>query len=251
MTSEGLLSRTAHYHLRESPPDSPIRSTQTNHSELSGGPGPQYTQPSGFPDSHVHTLRYGYYPPVNTYDNRPPSRRADYPSARAVPVSQLHQRPRAPLGQSPSEPGPDNNTSMSNQTPSVFSFHHYSDDSTTPRPTDVTVLPLQFNVATSCDDPSGDEEESTERYVMEDRTHRAHRIRPSSSDEEEEEEERLHLMRRRVPRFGPRDIEWRGERPARDGNTEGREGEGILVPHARFFIEYMKNAVTVKFDPPV
>ena len=85
---------------------------------------------------------------------------------------------------------------------------------------------------------------------MEDRTHRAHRIRPSSSDEDEEEE-RQYLMRRRVPRFGPREIEWRGERPVIDGNTEGREGEGMLVPHARFFIEYMKNAVTVKFDPPV
>ena len=86
---------------------------------------------------------------------------------------------------------------------------------------------------------------------MEDRTHRAHRVRPSSSDEEEEEVDRQYLIRRRVPRFGPRDIEWRGERPVVDGTTERREAEGMLVPHARFFIEYMKNAVTVKFDPPV
>ena len=86
---------------------------------------------------------------------------------------------------------------------------------------------------------------------MEDRTHRAHRVRGSSSDEEDEEEHQ-HVVRRRVPRFGLREIEWRGERPVLDGNSvEGGEKEAMLVPHARFFIDYMKNTVTVKFDPPV
>ena len=251
MTSEDLLSRTAHYHPHSTSPPPPIHSTIHYRNQIIDN---ETQLPEEDPDAEPETqlndhaaylhnqdiLRYRQWQATHPYNDRPPSRRTDYPIAR--PLFPPYNRPRLrPTHRQLVLESTDTTTPTPNQTDSNHASTHRR-----------RTFPLPFRIETSCDDPSGDEEEVTEEIVMTDRTRRAHMIHLSSSSDDDDDVDRSSWTRRRVPRLTkPREIEWR-EDEAVAARGEGKEGEQVmLVPHATFFIEREKCAVSVKFDPPV
>lgn len=118
-----------------------------------------------------------------------------------------------------------------------------------------------FNVTTHCDEPTEDEEEESTLETLADRAQREQMpisFPPTSDEDTEDAIERARQARRLGLLPGP---SRRGRRARKRGlpsrievmpDAEGTGGrDGVLVPHARFFIEREKSVVSVFFDPPV
>jgi hypothetical protein len=220
MNSEGLLTRTNRYRVRSSPPPS-----LTSHASVypdSNGQHAQISRPN------YRTPRQGEYSYVYSVE-RPPSRRHNFPAAQVIipmvpydPV--VHQYPpRAEVR--PSDRDNEDGSSDS----------HVS--------LDLALLP-GYSVTTTCDEPSGDEEDPSSAAVMYDLQQRQRNIGHDyfSSDDEE-----IDYRRHRRMRSFPRKIELEEA----DEDESRVPGSEALLPHARFFIQNKRNAVSIKFDPPI
>lgn len=87
---------------------------------------------------------------------------------------------------------------------------------------------------------------------------------PASDEDTEDGLERA-LQERGLSTVAPNDLHIRGRRelrrarpgrievvpPTHDPKVVQNEDQGILAPHARFFIEDGRSVVSVAFDPPV
>lgn len=224
MTSDDLLQRTSHYIFQESsPPSRP--STSASIDDFYGTARSSMVQRLAADG----TIR-------EPNENRPPSRRADYPTSRAIPPPISNSRfPRAPAGSSPRD--------------------QISEDlALSPRYT--SSPSLGFIVTTDYDDHSGDEEEESSPAVLADRYSRD--LLPSSSYSSSEDDGQDPVDR------------WASSRPRTAGVPTGLrlsrrratpssivcaapevEEIDVLEPHASFFIERKKSMVSIKFDPPV
>ena len=112
-------------------------------------------------------------------------------------------------------------------------------------PTRPCTPPPTFDVQTSCEDITDDEEETSSPAILLDR-HRRRQGMDSSSSEEDGSESPVSSARR--PRSRPRKIVWMDA--AALGLSPGLTGEK-LEPHAKFFIQRKKHAVSIKFEPAV
>ena len=249
MTSEDLLKRTAHYHLREpAPPTLPLsRAPLDDRGEATINTIP--FNDNNMPESeHTHLNR-------DYTHNHPPLRRAAYPSAQVISTSTSSAgvfRNRRNIH------GMGNRISNEVDPPNpIFPLIDLGDSSTPPpRTISPPVEPL-FNVEISCDDPSGDEEEESSAGVLADLADRCRREYPpltsSSSEDEEENGRPSRASRRRIRalRSVPRKIEWNSTEML--GNEVGdlKPMLEMLAPHAKFFIENKSGTVSIKFDPPV
>ena len=237
MTSEKLSSRTSHYHLREASPPPP----------------PPPPPPPLRPYDTSGVSRYELYSrDSRDYNNiRPPSRRADYPSARAIPAPISGIRPAPPRTTS----GNDNRITNSEHTHS-FPLIDLRDSSTPPPRTMSPLISPIFNVTTSCDFSSDDDEEESNAATLADRAHQQRESTPLSSSEDEDSVDREvlgwgnHARNTRTRTNMPGKIEWTCATEDEGADNEEQE-KPMLAPHASFFIEKEKSMVSVKFDPPV
>ncbi|KAL9102947.1 MAG: hypothetical protein Q9163_001973 [Psora crenata] len=213
-----------------------------------------------------------YYDPVpsSPSENRPLSRRRDS-SSRTVPPPISHSMPRSV----------DHVNDSALETMDWVQFLEYPLDgrldgsllpeepspgyeSTALFPRDSANQPLisqGFGITTHCNDPSSDEEEESSALTLADRYQRENMSAPISSGSDEDAEHALEraLRARRwgfPPSYPPGGrIGRRREEPSRievaahEMQHDGKEG--MLAPHARFFIEREKSVVSVSFEPPV
>lgn len=224
MTSEDLLERTAHYIFHESsPPSRPSTSASVDDFY-------------GITRSSVIQRLAADGTIIQTNENRPPSRRADYPTSRAIPPPISNSRvPRAPDGSSAREQISEGSALSSRRTSSPS---------------------LNFIVTTDYDDHSGDEEEESSPAVLADRYSRD--LLPSSySSSEDDEQDPIDRWASNRPRAagvppGLRSSPRRAT-PSRIvyAAPEDEEVDNVLEPHARFFIERRESMVSIRFDPPV
>lgn len=123
--------------------------------------------------------------------------------------------------------------------------------------------PSLFTVTTDCDIPSTDEEEESSAATLADR-YRRDRMPPpysSSSDTEDGGLSRWVISRARAMGLPSAQSQRRSRRraaPSRieivnDAASYGNDSKtkGVLMPHARFFIEREKSMISIKFDPPM
>ena len=220
MKSDDLLSRTAQYQMRDT---SPLR--QSDDAEL-----------------------------LSSYDmtdeNRPLSRRRDSGANRTVPPPISNFIPR-----SIRHNGDTTSTGLENH---PFPLVDVGDDSTPPPRISSSQENLGFNVSTTCDDPSSDEEEPSSPATLADLYRRDRLPPPYDSSAEDDDDDRLdRLMRRGWPIGAPS-----SHRRSRRKATPSRIDVGwptadvpidkdVLAPHANFFIETERSVVSIKFDPPV
>ena len=247
MTSEDLLKRTSHYHLRErTPPIPPLsRAPLDDRGEATINRISLYDY--NFTRSgHAHLAQ-------GSAHDRPPSRRAAYPSAQVIPISDSSN---GAVGSRRNIHGMENRSNRIVDLPNpIFPLIDLGDSSSPPpRTISPPIAPL-FNVEMSCDDPSDDEEEESSAGVLADLADRCRRDYPpltsSSSEDDEEDGGHSRTLRRRIRtlRSTPRKIEWNTS--IRPGNDAGSSRPKILAPHAKFFIESKSGTVSIKFDPPV
>ena len=126
--------------------------------------------------------------------------------------------------------------------------------------------PPPFTITTESDPESEESEELPSAAIMADRLRRESRWRPDSDEDEDGLMHRFPPLRRSYAfdsseMFGER--RWRSERlePIRATRLRGpsriepmdnvSESEGLIAPHARFFIAKHKNKITIKFHPAV
>ncbi|PSN70947.1 hypothetical protein BS50DRAFT_608046 [Corynespora cassiicola Philippines] len=124
--------------------------------------------------------------------------------------------------------------------------------------------PPPFSIAFESEEESEGNEELPSAAVMADRLRRESRWRPESDDDEDDTINRLPPLRRAyaLDTYGER--RWRSERyldpiratrlrnPSRiEPKHVGLDTEGLIAPHARFFIQKHKNKITIKFHPAV
>jgi hypothetical protein len=126
--------------------------------------------------------------------------------------------------------------------------------------------PPPFTITTESAEESDEHEALPSAAVMADRLRRESRWRPVSDDEGDDLLYRLPPLRRSyaldsLENFGER--RWRGQRaihsirraaplhaPSRIEPKENvTEADGVIAPHARFFIARHKNKITIKFNP--
>ena len=183
-------------------------------------------------------------------ENRPLSRRRDPDSPRTVPPPISNSIPRSVRHNA-------------NTTSTTFSRNPYPHDlgpNSTPDPhTPTPQETAGFNVTTTCDSPSSDEEEPSSAATLADLYRRDH-LPPAydmSSDEEFEDHERAMRRARQLGIPTSNHGHRRSRRRAKPSRVEvvmhnsETEAKDILPPHARFFIQREKSVVSVKFDPPV
>lgn len=224
MTSDDLLQRTSHYVFQESsPPSRP--STSASIDDFYGTTRSSIVQRLAADG----TIR-------ESNENRPPSRRADYPTSRAIPPPISGSRfPRAPDGSSPRD-------------------QILEDPALSPG---FTSLPsLDFIVTTAYDDHSGDEEEESSPAVLADRYSRDLLPSSSHSSSEDDEQDPVDRWASGRPRTAgvPTGLRLNRRRatPSRIVYAAPEDDEiAALVPHANFFIERKESMVSIKFDPPV
>ncbi|MCJ1382915.1 hypothetical protein MMC17_006028 [Xylographa soralifera] len=249
MTSENLLKRTSHYRLREpTPPILPSsRVPLDDRGEATINRIPLYDY--NFTRSgHAHLAQ-------DSAHNRPPSRRAAYPSAQVIPMSNSND---GATGSRRNIHGMEDRANHAMDSPNpVFPLIDLGDSSTSPpRTISPPIAPL-FNVEMSCDDPSDDEEEESSAGVLADLADRCRREYPplssSSSEDDEEDGGHSHTLRRRIRalRATPRKIEWSTSIIPSNEVGDLKPKIEILAPHAKFFIESKSGTVSIKFDPPV
>ena len=249
MTSEDLLRRTSHYHLREPSPPALASSRTTAEDDDTLAHVMLNTTDSRYRDLYSLLSRSEFQREAwTTY--RPPSRRADYPSAYVitVPPSNAH-----PVHSQARSYDPSQILQQSSDLP-VLDPRESPVSSDQPLMVPVAII-SPFHVTASSDDPSGDEEEESSPAVLADLADRCRRDYPfsSSSSEDEVDEGQSRALRRRIRRLraSPRKVEWSTGEDI-DGTSSGTRPEPeILAPHAKFFIESKHGMVSVKFDPPV
>lgn len=127
--------------------------------------------------------------------------------------------------------------------------------------------PPPFTVTTDSEQEESDQNEpQPSAAVMADRLRRESRWRPESDEDEDPDEDNL-LYRYPLGRARPldmmdtRDDRWnpmrtRSIRAARlhapsriEAGTAGYDTDGLIAPHARFFIARNKNKISIKFHP--
>ena len=185
-------------------------------------------------------------------ESRPLSRRRDSSAQRTVPppISNSAARSHRRIG---------SRSTMTSSHP--FPLIDLGDDSTPPPQTSIPPEPSDFTVTTSCDDPSSDEEEPSSAATLADRLRRDRLPPPYELSSDEDTEDGLEQAMRRARAMGvptshtyyrrssrraePSKIEIVG---AADVSGEGGENKGVLVPHARFFIEKTRRYV-FRSDP--
>ena len=231
MTTNDLLTRTVQYHLREPSPASPP------------GPPPVDEGNEGNSRRPYSSSRSGIG--IMQSDRRPPSRRADYSFDRTIPEPISDTSWVRPDGEIVSRPFPSIDP---------------GDDSTPPPRTMSPPIPPLFNVTTTCDAPSGDEEEESHPAILADRSRRDRELSPITSNDEDYGDDwainasrgaGLRRRRRGTRRATPSKLELTVDDGGEDAESEVRKRVDVLAPHARFFIEKDKSMVSVKFDPPV
>ena len=102
-----------------------------------------------------------------------------------------------------------------------------------------------YRIETSCDEPSGDEEEPSSPAILLDRQRRVQMEESSTSDDDEDPRPRGPRHQRQ--RCIPRKIDWIEK--GLDAETGKPSQE--FIPYAKFFIERRKHVVSMKFDPPM
>lgn len=223
MFSEDLVSRTSYYRITDfSPTQSsdlyPGADLATTSSDLSRVPG--YGSIWSRPDGPIT-------------QNRPPSRRRGQPMHSMYSIDDdnmlfLHGRGNDRI--SPDEGCNNGPFSTSNHLPPT-------------RPS--TPLP-RFDVTASCEDITDDEEETSSPAILLDRHRRRQGMDSSSSEEDGTETPTSSTMR---PRSTPRNFVWM------DAASLGFLSPSLigekLEPHAKFFIQRKKHAVSIKFEPAV
>ncbi|KAF2490566.1 hypothetical protein BU16DRAFT_432512, partial [Lophium mytilinum] len=111
--------------------------------------------------------------------------------------------------------------------------------------------PPPFTVTTESDGDSSEDEQPS-AAVLRDRLHRDSQWRVDTDDEEDAA--RAAFWEPRDGRFGSSGYlrATRRSTPSRiEPKDASPEADGLIPPHARFFIAKHKNKITVKFDPPV
>ena len=223
MTSEDLLARTSHYLFPESsPPSRP--STSASLDDFYGITRSSVIQRLAADG----TIR-------ESNENRPPSRRADYPASRAIPT-------------------PISDTRFP-QTPDASSVRDPMSEGLARSPRNTASPLLDFIVTTDYDDRSGDEEEESSPAVLADRYSRdlLQSSYSSSEDDEQDAIDRWAVNRARTA-GAPTGLRLSRRRatPSNISRTAPEDGEAdAMEPHASFFIERRKSMVSIKFDPPV
>lgn len=243
MSQENLLDRTSRYKIRRCPAPPLPAGTMTLYSEADSyyeRPHRTFTSvPRPGWSSRVYTDNSRIY---STSTDRPPSRRIDLPPVRVMPSGETANHP----GMQPRVDHWESDNPDDDRTPPPDDVYpaHLSNQA---RPAQTASLPSAgFTITTTCDDPSGDEEEPSTPSILRDRQRRRGNFRPNStsSDDDAASPTRRYGRLRAVPR--KIDLE------PKSGPDYGSEGDGeALVPHARFFIERKKNVVSIKFDPPM
>ncbi|MCJ1275634.1 hypothetical protein MMC21_003437 [Puttea exsequens] len=237
MDSTDLLHRTARYRLREASP----ASKPSEHEPYS---------------EYSRILRPGYADPNTSYiisEHRPPSRRRDSHSTRAVPPPVSDSHPRG-IYHANSATG-----TVSNASPLPISV----DFSNAPSPPASVPEEPEFTVTTTCDPPSSDDEEPSSAATLADLYRRYH-VPPHDDDDvtsDSEAESGLDRALRQARDLGIPNGSGPGRRRCTRRMTEPSRIElvvgdadaahGVLKPHATFFIERERSVVSVKFDPPV
>ena len=203
----------------------------------------QMREPS--PLSESENLEPLYLEDLN--ESRPPSRRRGSSVQRTIPP---------PLSNLSTRAYRYNTTrSLGNSAQACPPIESRSDTSPRHEPS-ALAGPSDFTVTTSCNDPSSDEEEASSAATLADRLRRDSLPPPYEPSSDEDTEVGLErAMRRaramRVPsshdyyrrsrrRAEPGKIEIVG---AADGGGDVGENEGVLSPHARFFIESTRRYV--------
>ncbi len=220
MTSHDLLSRTAQYQMRD-----PSASRQSDDVDLLSS----------------HDM---------ADDDRPLSRRRDSNSNRTVPPAISNSVPRDIRHN-----GDTLSTAIENQT---FPLVDIGVNSTPhPRLSDPPEN-LGFNVSTTCDDPSSDEEEPSSPATLADLYRRDRLPPPYDSSADDDDDDGLERAMRRAGRIGAPSSHRRSRRKAEPSrievawpSTDVAKATDNLAPHAKFFIESERSVVSIKFDPPV
>jgi len=113
--------------------------------------------------------------------------------------------------------------------------------------------PPPFTVTTESDGESSVEDEQPSAAVLRDRLRRDSQWR-ADTDDEDEDARVAALWEGRDGRFGSSGYlrATRRSTPSRiEPKDASPEADGLIPPHARFFIAKHKNKITIKFDPPV
>ncbi|KAL8739303.1 MAG: hypothetical protein Q9181_000033 [Wetmoreana brouardii] len=257
--SDGLIRKSSHYTIRESPSPSPPSSP-------SSSPRPPILLTDRYTDLDPTPRRDPDQP-------RPPSRRRTEDGTYRVippPISNFQGGVS-----SVADNGSDRRPPLRSSTRNLSQAARSSNSSTTgqfpyldPHETLITnnrIVPSHFNVSVDCENVSDDEEEESSEATLADRRYRD-RISPSSdtSDNFDDPEVGHYLYRTGLsgrPSLGPRQIHRRRSVPRRivveapsgvDGEDSQRKGSAeLLAPHATIFIEKGKSMVSIKFEPPV
>ena len=217
MNQEHLISRTSAYQIQETCP------------HLLSRQGSQRTHP-------LHGDQYR------------PSINDRYYSQRIRHLSRRLSRPHVPGSNYlyPPVSGTDSPDTDSTPPPDdVYPFGYIRQANESTHRESQPPVPEEHVITTSCEDPSGDEEDSTSPEVLTDLQHR--RLRADESSTSEEDEEQPRSLRYRRQRGEPRTIEWVDKGSESDSKTQSKE----TIPRAAFFIEKKKNVVSIKFNPPM
>lgn len=220
MTSHDLLSRTALYQISD-----PSATRQSDDVELLS----------------LHDM---------ADDSRPLSRRQDSGANRTVPPPISNSIPR-----SIRHNGNTQGTAAENH---PFPFVDVGGESTPPPRSSDHPDNLEFNVSTTCDDPSSDEEEPSSPATLADLYRRDRLPPPYDSSAEDDDDYNFESVMRRAGRTGASSSHRRSRRKVKPSrievvwpSTDAAKAKDILAPHAKFFIERERSVVSIKFDPPV
>lgn len=220
MTSHDLLSRTHQYQMRD----------------------PSPLQPS---DDTAMLSMYDM-----TDDNRPQSRRGHPGLNRTIPPP-ISNRISRTIRNENDETNPDN--AINPLTPV------HPGDFSEPSPSTTNNRVIQgFNVDTTCDEPTSDEEEPSSPATLADLYRRDRLPPPYDSSADDDDDEGLDRAMSRAGRMGAPSGVRRSRRKAEPSRIEAhrpRNGavkdKDVLAPHAQFFIEKDRSIVSIKFDPPM
>lgn len=182
-----------------------------------------------------------------TGDNRPRSRRGDPGLNRTIPP---------PISDRISRSIPNESDNMNTADASISV--HLDGDSAPSSSTTNNPVNLGFNVNTTCDEPTSDEEEPSSPATLADLYRRDRLPPPYDSSADDDDDEGFDRAMARAGRMGAPSSIRRSRRKAEPSRIEvlrprndAIKDKDILAPHAQFFIENDRSIVSIKFDPPV
>lgn len=185
-----------------------------------------------------------------TDDNRPRSRRGDPGLNRTIPPP-ISDRISRSIRNENDDPNTAN--AINSLTPvNPGSFSEPSPLTTNNR------VNHGFNVNTTCDEPTSDEEEPSSPATLADLYRRDRLPPPYDSSADDDDDEGLDRAMSRAGRMGGPSGVRRNRRKAEPSRIEvlrprndAVKDKDVLAPHAQFFIEKDRSIVSIKFDPPV